>query len=696
MGVRLALGNGTQRSLASDALRNVLGSSLAPIVGPGTGRGWSLTGLLWLGWGQFAVILLLAGCRTLVMPSAIPIRASVVQNAIAQHNLQGQTPMGQTPMGQALRSAIRLPHPSPPLLSQIAQSDRLGGGLGLTELVLLGLGGLSLFGQIAIGRLRRDLARLAQGLPIEGSLSSLQDLRLIQEQLQRQKQELDQAIAAHNEQVDYSEAIAEAKQRADQANRAKSAFLSHMSHELRTPLNAVLGFSQLMRHDPTLSAKNREHLDIVSRSGHHLLGLINDVLELSKIEAGHQEIDLTSVNLSRLGDGLMDLFRLRAEAKGLELRWVRSADLPAYVLLDEQKVRQILINLLENAIKFTSHGYVILRFSIEPLSVSPSAVTSASNYQLCLEVEDSGPGLTTQESQTLFQPFSQTELGRQSHQGSGLGLCISRGFAELLGGSLNLYPALPHGSIVRLSLPASAIAPVESPVTLAIPRHLAPGQAAPQILVVDDRRINRSLICQFLTGVGFIIREASNGQEAIDQWWHHQPDLILMDLEMPILNGESAAAAIRQQQRPGLRPPVIIAVTARGFDLDLAALNPDYFNGLLRKPIETPLLFETLRRHLGIQYHYDDFETPTGHAEERCDRPILNYSNVYYADSSVPSDWLDRLKLATIELDIPRLKTLIAEIEPLHGDLAKTLTEQINNFDFDQILHCVCLAKRSG
>jgi two-component system, sensor histidine kinase and response regulator len=622
-----------------------------------------------------------------------------------------------------------------------ADSPGLNANACLIDVLLLGLGGISLAGSAVFERLRRELLILGQAQPTTQTRSSIRELRLVQERLQRQTEELSQAIAAHNEQVDSLETIAEAQRRAEQAkqqaeqaqqqaecakqeallaeqkadasNRAKSDFLAQMSHELRTPLNAVLGFSQLMRHDPTLSAKNREHLDIVSRSGHHLLNLINDVLELSKIESGRQEIELSQVNLGSFSDSIIALFRLRAESKGLILRFDRSPDLPRQVILDEQKVRQILINLLENAIKFTCHGHVMLRMSIEPIAgeqqqASPAPESDnpdsakanpAPSHRLCFDVEDSGPGLTAEEISRLFQPFSQTELGRQSQQGSGLGLCISRGFAELMGGTIKLYPARPHGSIFRLTLPTivSPDAPVRPSQIHAIPREIAPGQTIPRILIVDDRRLNRSLINQFLTSVGFITREASNGQEAIEQWSRWRPDLILMDLEMPILDGKSAAEAILHQTPIGTIPPVIIAVTAMTFDSSPLPQDKHLFDGLLHKPIEAPVLFHLLGQHLRIQYHYDDFAIATGHDEDRQEPLDTTYSRIYKSpDWPFPPDWLDHLEQAAIELDIPRLETLIAEIAPRNGELAKTLTEQIANFDFDQILHCVSLAKRSG
>ncbi len=727
VGVRLSIGPGNK------VLRPHRSQDSTP-VRPDEGI-WSLRWLCWLGWGQLGLLLLLLFPRHPLWP---PHPA----NAIAQ-----------AAIGQVLRSAGDLDPDQPQLreitdpsdsATRVAQiSDRskeLSPGpvyFDPLDLALLSLGGITLGGTLAITKLRRDLIQLSQKTPHD--LSTIQELRSIQVRLQQQDQDLGQAIAAHNHQVDSTETIVQAKQQAeraiqnatqaiqdteramqeaeqakqqaDQANRAKSNFLAQMSHELRTPLNAVLGFSQLMRHDPSLSPKNREHLEIVSRSGQHLLGLINDVLELSKIEAGYQNVELKSVTLVTLGDSLIGLFRLRAEAKGLALRWERSPEVPLQAFLDEQKVRQILINLLENAIKFTSHGQITLRLSIEP---DPSL--SDSSHLLCFEVEDSGPGLTPEEITHLFLPFSQTELGRQSHQGSGLGLCISRGFAELMGGRLDLYPALPHGSIFRLSLPTIAQGPAAPIKSLRIPRRLSSGQQPPHILVVDDRRINRSLICQFLNGVGFITREASNGQEAIEQWQLWQPDLILMDLEMPILDGRRAAAAILQQTPSSIVPPVMIAITTSAFDSDTGCialrdrsspdLQPDpqpdspqappYFHGLIRKPIEAALLFETIHQHLGIQYEYDDSGRRDGHDEGRRDRPESIASSINYSDWLFPPDWLDHLEQAAIELDIPRLETLVLAIESCHGELAKTLTEQIKNFDFDQILHCVSLAKRSG
>jgi len=321
-------------------------------------------------------------------------------------------------------------------------------------------------------------------------------------------------------------ALRVAKEAAEAANRAKSAFLANMSHELRTPLNSILGFAQLLERDNALTSRQRESLEIINRSGEHLLNLINDVLEMSKIEAGRITLNPESFDLHRLLQTLQEMFQIRAEAKRLSLQVEIAPELPQYVLTDEGKLRQVLINLLSNAVKFTETGGVTLRAGVHPQSKIKNPKSKISTpYTLYFEVEDTGQGIAPEEIGSLFQPFVQTTSGTQAREGTELGLTISRQFVQLMQGDIYLTSTLGKGSIFRFEV---QVTPVEQPeevaqqVTSGRVLRLAHDQHLYRILVVDDRLENRKLIEQLLQAVGFETRTAANGQEAITSWeaWH--------------------------------------------------------------------------------------------------------------------------------------------------------------------------------
>ncbi|HEY9608930.1 ATP-binding protein, partial [Allocoleopsis sp.] len=296
---------------------------------------------------------------------------------------------------------------------------------------------------------------------------------------------------------------------------AKSTFLANMSHELRTPLNAILGFSQLMERDTTLTSRHQDSLAIINRSGEHLLNLINDVLEMSKIEAGRLVLSLEPVNLHRLLQTLQDMFEARTQAKQLSLRFQLAPDLPPSVLTDEGKLRQVLINLLSNAVKFTETGSITLRARAEQENQGKSPIP----YTLFFEVEDTGKGIASEEMGNLFQPFVQTTSGIEAREGTGLGLTISRQFIRLMGGDIYLSSTVGKGSTFRFDIQvtladAKAVAPT---LTHGRVLQLAPDQPTYRILVVDDRPESRDLIAQLLNTVGFETRSATNGQEAIQE-----------------------------------------------------------------------------------------------------------------------------------------------------------------------------------
>ncbi|GAP94218.1 hybrid sensor histidine kinase/response regulator [Leptolyngbya sp. NIES-2104] len=501
--------------------------------------------------------------------------------------------------------------------------------------------------------------------------------------LERTNEELEERVAQRTTELGIKNAQLErAKEAADAANLAKSQFLSNMSHELRTPLNVILGFTQLLaRHqaispssETGLSPRQQQYLNTINRSGEDLLALINDVLEMSKIEAGRITLNESTVDLFSLLDRSEQMFQLKAQLKGLRLTLERSNKVPRYIHTDESKLRQVLLNLIGNAIKFTQSGGVILRVS----------TANDADLRLIFSVEDTGPGISPSDRDRLFKPFVQTEAGLKSQQGTGLGLPISQKFVQMMGGELTVKSEFGKGSVFTFDIQTRAVKPETVPMQLP-PREvigLEPGQRTYRILVAEDKAENRQFLLELLTPIGFDVRSTNDGQAAIDLLKSWMPDLIWMDMRMPVLNGYEATRQIKAAYHPA---PIVIALTGSAFEEDRVTALSAGCDDFVRKPVRADVIFDKMAEYLGVRYCYaakpsNQAEMVLSSVEKRT--ADLNVSEL----SEMSIDWITELHEAATRVNAKQVLDLIQQIPDSYASLSETLCNLVNNYCFEEIV----------
>ena len=488
-----------------------------------------------------------------------------------------------------------------------------------------------------------------------------------------QRKQAEEHLARYNDQLEQevrsrTAELVQARDAAEAANRAKSLFLANMSHELRTPLNAILGFSQLMVRNEHIPENELERLHIINRSGEHLLQLINDVLDMSRIEAGRVQLEERDFDLGNMVRVVVDMMRVRAESKGLQLLLEQSSQFPRSIHGDEAKLRQILINLIGNAVKFTMQGGVHVRLGTR----------QNDRRHLFIEIEDSGPGIDPADQARIFEPFAQ--LGEYAvNVGTGLGLTITRQFVTLMGGAIAVESRPGEGSLFRVELPLRPAA--HAVVEAALPAKgqvsgLAPDQPQFRILIAEDQPENYLLLTSLMERIGIPYKLAENGAQAVELFESWQPHLILMDQRMPVMDGLSATRAIRRL--PNGAEVKIVAVTASVFSEKREEMMQAGMDGFVPKPYRAEEIYDCLARYLGVRYTHAEMRENDDAAPAAPITPEMV--------AVLPADLRREMSEALRLLEIERIDSAIAQVASFDPRLHKQLLVLAESFDYSAIL----------
>lgn len=518
-------------------------------------------------------------------------------------------------------------------------------------------------------------------IAFQAILRNISERKKTEVELNKYREHLEELVKERTLKLENAIASLEvAKKDAESANRAKSIFLASMSHEIRTPLNAVLGYAQLLLRDQALTNSQRDFVKIIGNSGDHLLSLINDILEISKVESGRVTLNEENFDFREVVHDVATMFRVRTDEKNLQFEFSLNTNIPDHINADVGKIRQIIINLISNAVKFTEKGGVVIR------AFNKEQNLGASVCNLCIEVEDTGPGIAARDFNIIFDAFAAGYESQLNAHGAGLGLTISQRYAKMMGGEITVESKLDKGSLFRFTFPAKIFdghcIEKKEKITVKKVIGLAAGNPIPHILVVDDDTPSRDLLRLLLINVGFKVKTATNGQEAIASVNTEPPDLILMDIIMPKIGGLEVTHILKQSSVSKNIPVIII--TASPFEEKHQEAILAGADGFIRKPFVEDAVFMEIGKFLHPTYIYEDISK---HFEPKKIDLITSADNTNLAKEML----IEIIHAATIG-DASKLQnTITHQILPLNFKFGEELQKLLHNYDYERIIQLCSL-----
>lgn len=581
--------------------------------------------------------------------------------------------------------------------------------------------------------LKDELGELAQAFNImtirlKNSYESLEEEIEIRKQAEIDAENALKETEESKNKAESAYKIAElARQEAESANRAKSDFIANMSHELRTPLNAIIGFSQLMERDKDATDSQKESVNIIMRSGMHLLTLINDILEISKIEAGKIDLVYENFDFFQMIQDITAMVKSRAKSNGLEVLTDIDPAIPRYIRADAQKLRQVLINLLINAVKFTKYGSVMLKVKCQGCHIGEEE--QPEKGVIFFEVEDTGIGISEDDMKNLFKKFMRFHSSLSSaSEGTGLGLSISQEYVHLMGGEITVESQIDKGSVFRFAIEAQIASDadskkIETSDNLKV-AGLDPEEIRRKILIVEDNIENQMLLSRLLLSVGFDVRIAANGLEGVKLFESWRPNLIWMDMRMPVMDGYEASRRIRQieqnriaqQERLAAIKPIqqsnlidedkindrkindikiervpIIALTASAFEEQKNLVLEAGCDDFIRKPFLENEIFNTISKHIGVKYVYLSSNQDNSldlkdnlNKANLSNEPKHNTGSI--SEDVLPKEFVLDMKQAVIDLDMDKIDLLIDGITIKYPNAAKKMSSLVSDFKYKEIM----------